>query len=140
MCSLSQTPLIACINSLFRHCKQNYCLKLIIHEGYTLTCVCQCIHFVPYVLKVSSRGESHGVDLHWNGTNRWCSREPRSLVGILSVSPVTLMSSCYLMTPVKRTGGFGPICNGQVNMSKACQPPGTLLPVSVPREGFLFSV
>lgn len=90
VCSLFQTPLIPCVNSLFRHCKQNCSLKLIIHEGYTLTYVCQCIHFVPYVLKVSSRGEYHGIDLPWDSTHRWCSRQPRSLRGILSVLLVVL--------------------------------------------------
>lgn len=32
------------------------CLRLITHGGYTFTCVCQCVHLVPYVLQGSHGG------------------------------------------------------------------------------------
>lgn len=49
VCSLSQTLLIAFINSLLRHYKWNYCLKLLIQEGCSLTFL-PISGFVLYVL------------------------------------------------------------------------------------------
>lgn len=50
--SLSQTPSIACVQALHAE----LCLRLITRGGYTFTCVCQCVHLVPYVLQGSHGG------------------------------------------------------------------------------------